>query len=330
MTQIHGGDLDMAMHRFGGAADEWIDLSTGINRIPYPLPAIPSAAWSNLPTLAAIEALNNAARHAYATDAAVVPLPGAQAAIQMLPHLFAPTTVRILAPTYGEYAPAFQACGWRVEIADTLEKLPGADIAVVANPNNPDGRAHAACALRRLAEHVGTLIVDESFADAAPELSLATGGIAGNVIVLRSFGKFYGLAGLRLGFALATPALAKRIATFAGPWPVSGPAIAIGRAALQDDAWRKATIDRLKADARRIDALASHLGWKCEGGTALFRLFRTDNAELAKVRLARARIWSRTFHGAPHWLRLGIPGPEHEWRRLEAALQTASAGSVAK
>lgn len=316
----HGGNLDAAVARFGGAAADWIDLSTGINRRPYPVPPLPAEAWTALPTRAATARLIAAARAAYRAEAAVLPVAGAQAAIQMIPRLRPAGRARVLGPTYNEHAAALRAAGWTVDEVTAPDGLAGADLAVVVNPNNPDGRRLAPDDLRATAYRVGLLVVDESFADAAPELSLATTALPPNLLVLRSFGKFYGLAGLRLGFVLGGAAEVARLDEMAGPWPVCGPAIEVGRLALADRAWADRTSAQLEADARRLDKLAEGAGWRLAGGTPLFRLYETPGAVPAQERLARARIWSRVFPYSDHWLRLGLPGPEPEWDRLGAAL----------
>lgn len=313
----HGGDIDRARARYGGT--DWIDLSTGINRQPWPVPPLPAPVWTDLPTAAARAALMAAARLAFATTAPGLALAGAQAAIQLVPRLAPPGRARVLAPTYNEHAAALRAAGWRVEEVAGPDALAGADLAVVVNPNNPDGRRHDPAALRALAPRVGRLVVDESFADADPALSLAAEAGDG-IVVLRSFGKFWGLAGLRLGFAFADAATVARLDAMAGPWPVSGPALEIGRLALADTAWRRATADRLAAEAHRLDALAAGAGWTLVGGTALFRTYDAGDAGAAQDRLARARIWSRVFPYSGRWIRLGLPGGAAEWARLAAAL----------
>jgi len=318
----HGGNLDAAMARFGGAAGDWIDLSTGINPRPYPVPDIPREAWAALPTEADMAALSEAAAQAYGAGCAIAPVAGAQAAIQMMPALLPPGEARVLGPTYNEHAASLRAAGWQVCEVARADDLAGADLAVIVNPNNPDGRRHAPDALLMLADRVGLLVVDESFADTAPELSVVPQLTreSERVIALRSFGKFYGLAGLRLGFAVGGARHIARLKEMAGPWPVSGPAITIGCAALNDTAWQAETRARLSADAARLDALAAAAGWDLVGGTPLFRLYETGDAAAAQARLARAQIWSRTFPYSPGWLRLGLPGAEDEWTRLEAAL----------
>ncbi len=316
----HGGNIDAAIARYSGAAADWIDLSTGINRLAWPLPPIPAAAWEALPTRAGQDRLVAAARAAYRTGAAILPVAGAQAAIQMIPRLGPPGRARVLSPTYNEHAAALRASGWSVEEVAQPETLAGADHAVVVNPNNPDGRVLSPERLRAIAGQVGRLVVDESFADAAPGSSLAPGPALAGVLVLRSFGKFYGLAGVRLGFVLGPEAEIAALSDMAGPWPVSGPAIEIGAAALADHAWAAGTAARLAADAARLDALAAGAGWRFAGGASLFRLYDTPDAAAAQERLARARIWSRIFPYSRTWLRLGLPGAEPEWTRLAAAL----------
>jgi cobalamin biosynthetic protein CobC len=200
--------------------------------------------------------------------------------------------------------------------------MEGADIAVVVNPNNPDGRRWPPEALAALAARVGRLVVDESFADADPGLSLAPrlAELGERVVILRSFGKFYGLAGARLGFALAGPLTAARLRALAGPWAVGGPAIAIGLAAYADSAWQNETSARLHADSARLHALLASAGWPTVGATALFVTAETGDARAAQSRLARARIWTRAFPYSAGWLRLGLPGTPSEWDRLTAAL----------
>lgn len=315
----HGGDIDTAQARFGGT--DWIDLSTGINRAHYPLPSLPLDVWTALPTVAATARLLAAAGAAYQSQAPILAVAGAQAAIQLIPRLAAPARARILGPTYNEHSAALRSAGWQVDEVTTLTALEGADLAVVVNPNNPDGRKHAPEDLLRLATRVGRLVVDESFADARPDLSLAPKAAQGRLIVLRSFGKFYGLAGVRLGFILGSEADIATLAEMAGPWPVSGPAIAIGAAALSDDGWAQASAAQSYVEVARLDRLAQSAGWKLVGGTELFRLYDTPDAAAAQEKLARHQIWTRIFPYSDHWLRLGLPRQTAEWDRLAAALR---------
>ncbi len=319
----HGGNLDDAITRFGGEVDNWIDLSTGINRRPYPVPEIPPHSWRRLPTQSDVSRLTAAAARAYDTQAAILPLAGAQAAIQLVPRLARTGQAAILAPTYNEHSASLEHHGWRVREVTSVDQIAGADLAVVVNPNNPDGRAHRPEALLDIARTVGLLVVDESFTDATPELSLAARADMPGLVVLRSFGKFYGLAGLRLGFAIGAQETISRLASDAGPWQVSGPAIAIGCAALADVAWRHQTAARLADDVRRLDSLAQRAGWSDACGTHLFRLYTTVDAAATQDQLARHHIWTRRFPWSPVRLRLGLPGCEEEWSRLATALASA-------
>src|SRR5437016_3542932 len=141
-TRDHGGNIDMAMARYGGASADWIDLSTGINRQPYPVPQLPLEVWTTLPTSAAQSRLLQVARAAYRTEATVLALAGAQAAIQIYPRLGRPGYAKVLSPTYNEHAVCLRAAGWAVEEVGCLTALEGADLAVLVNPNSPDGRTH--------------------------------------------------------------------------------------------------------------------------------------------------------------------------------------------
>lgn len=317
----HGGNLDWAMSAFG--AGDWIDLSTGINRRPWPVPALTADCWRNLPTRAAQAGLMAQAVRAWGVSdkASGVALGGAQAAIQMVPLLRPVGHAAVLGPTYNEHAACLEQAGWTVRAVTSVEALHGADFAVVVNPNNPDGRCHNPEALLALSRRVGLLVVDESFGDVTPRLSLLPFAGQDNLLILRSFGKFYGLAGLRLGFAFGTAADIAVLAQRTGPWPVSGPAIEIGRQALADGAWADAMRDQLAADAARADGLARAAGWQMAGGTILFRLYDTGDARAAQDRLAQHRIWSRIFPWSDRLLRLGLPGAEAEWDRLAQALK---------
>jgi len=317
----HGGNLDQAMARYG--AGDWVDLSTGINRRPWPVPELSAAAWRNLPTKAAQMAVVAQAATSWgaAKGVAGVALAGAQAAIQLVPRLRPKGRAAVLGPTYNEHAACLKAEGWQVDTVSDLASLAGADLAIVVNPNNPDGRHFTPDTLLALMGQVGLLVVDESFGDVTPDLSLLPQAGRAGLLVLRSFGKFYGLAGVRLGFAFGDTADIEALSRMSGPWPVSGPAIEIGALALADVAWAKAMRAQLATDAARADALAQGAGWRLAGGSELFRLYDTGNAKAAQDRLARGQIWSRIFPWSDSLLRLGLPGPEPEWQRLQAALR---------
>lgn len=320
----HGGDLDRAKAHFGRS--DWIDLSTGINPVAYRVETIDHSVFATLPTKEDIATLERVTAQAYGTQTSLVALGGAQAAIQLLPRLVEPGTAKVLAPTYNEHAAALRAQGWTVATVPTLPELAGADLAVVVNPNNPDGRRSSPDDLGALAETTGLLVVDESFADPHPERSLAPTlhRHGERVLVLRSFGKFYGLAGLRLGFALGGQQTIDTLRDLAGPWAVNGPAIAVATRALADTDWQARTRKRLRADAQRLDTFALSRGWALVGGTDLFRTYATPDAAQSQNNLAEMGIWTRIFPYSPTWLRMGLPGTPDHWDRVEQALVSSS------
>ena len=237
----HGGDLSAIRRRFPEAPEPWIDLSTGINPVPYPVVELAAETWSRLPTRQQERALVEAAavRYGVRDPATIVAAPGTQALIQLLPRLVAKSRVTVLGPTYEEHAHCWARQGHDVAIVSDFER---ADVTIVVNPNNPTGKLLPQEMLR---QDRGLLIVDEAFVDfLAPSASLA-GNLPANTIVLRSFGKVYGLAGVRLGFAIAEKRIADRIRDELGPWAVSGPALEIGPRALADSAWLQAAATRL-------------------------------------------------------------------------------------
>lgn len=322
MRRDHGGDIDRAAASFGdGTGPEgWIDLSTGINRRPWPVGTLGAHVWRALPTAAATARTARAAAGWLGCDPGrVLPVAGASAAIQLIPRLLPAGRAAVLTPSYNEHAASLRDAGWQVTETRLIEDMAGSDLAVVVNPNNPDGREWQPGTLASLAARVGHLVIDESFADPRPDLSLAPDA-PGNVLILRSFGKFWGLAGLRLGFVVADPALLAPLSAAAGPWPVSGPALEIGATAMADPAWADETVVYHAEAGLRLDRLAMRAGWGLAGGTHLFRLYDTADAAAAQQALARARIWTRRFPYSGRWLRLGIPGDHTEWDRLALAL----------
>lgn len=317
---IHGGNLAAARLAFPNSPEPWIDLSTGINPIAYPVPEVSAASWARLPEENALHLLERTAALAYgiSPDVQMVAAPGTQVLIELLPRLFPAKRVGILGFTYAEHAKCWRAAGAEVTTVEHLDDLQGFDVAIVVNPNNPDGRLIPASDLRTLAETMADagrrLIVDEAFIDVMfPGTSLAPYLAAKGTLLLRSFGKTYGLAGLRLGFAVAGHEDAALIRQAVGLWAISGPAIAIGSKALDDQAWLEATRERLISDAVRLDSVLQKKGWTVVGGTPLYRLVACDDAASIFQRLAEAGILVRAFRDRPHWLRFGLPGIGSEW-----------------
>src|SRR6476469_3070345 len=322
----HGGDLDWAPRRFPDAPEPWVDLSTGINPIAYPLPPLAPEVWARLPQPDELRQLEAVAAGAYgvASGAEVIAAPGTQALIQWLPRVFAAKRVVILETTYREHAAVWRASGATVENVGDIRALADAEVGVLVNPNNPDGRLIAPADLQPLARHFadkgGLLVIDEAFMEATPDHSFAPHLAARGAIILCSFGKMYGLSGLRLGFAISGPELAGALRQALGPWPISGPAIRIALQALDDIHWLTRAQERLARDAARLDALLEQAGFAIIGGTPLFRLVRRPDAADWFERLGRTGILVRCFEARPGELRFGLPGPEEAWSRLEQAL----------
>ena len=306
----HGGRLDAAVFEFGGARENWLDLSTGINPNPYPAAPVSARAMTALPDQGAYQGLIEAARRFWAIPeaATVVPAPGASALIAALPPLLHGQNVSIAQPTYNEHQAAFEAAGWALS-----DDRP--DVQVAVHPNNPDGRLWQSDALT-----AQMAIIDESFADVCPEHSLIHETAHTGRIVLKSFGKFWGLAGLRLGFAIGADPVLDRLAERLGPWAVSGPALEIGTAALSDVSWAKNTRQKLAQEAQKLDQIMLAAGAEYAGGCDLFRLFAVGNALQWHEKLAKQHILTRIFPYSDHYIRLGLPTGDG-WERLQRALR---------
>jgi cobalamin biosynthetic protein CobC len=323
----HGGDLTAARALFPGAPEPFLDLSTGINPNPYPVPELSAEAFTKLPEPAELTRLTSLAAEAYGAPSAehVVAAPGSQILVALAARLLLPGRALVLGPTYAEHARAACLAEHEVEEATSFDQLAQCDLAIVVNPNNPDGRIIPKHKLLALAERVRLLVVDEAFMDAGPQdESLCAAAGRGNIVVLRSFGKFFGLPGLRLSFALASPEIAARLAASLGPWPVSGAALAIAAQALADRAWIEMTRNALAAAAQRLDVLLGGAGLDVAGGTPLFRLVRSESAQALFNHLGKGGILVRRFEEHPTWLRFGLPGNGKDWQRLEAAFAAFS------
>lgn len=316
---LHGGDLGEAMRRFPDAPRPWLDLSTGINLVPYPLPDLPADLWTRLPSRADHDALIEAAaaRYGVKDPSTIVAAPGTQALIQLLPRLWPKSKVAVVGPTYEEHEVSWRRQGHTVRIIGQASEAQDEEVLIVVNPDNPTGRLTAPSELR--APRLLT-VVDEAFADFLPDSASLAGDLPGNAIVLASFGKAYGLGGVRLGFAIAKREIAARLREELGPWAVSGPALKIGRAALSDEAWLQNAARRLTDDGRRLDELLRAAGFAVLGGTPLFRFTRHDDAPGMVQHLGRHGIHVRAFFLAPDRLRFGLPGDEAGFHRLSTAL----------
>ncbi len=315
----HGGGLDAAAARHGGPRAAWLDLSTGINPVPYPAKEVPPSCWTDLPDTAAMARLEAAARRVWQVPetARIIAAPGASALIARLPELTEAASVHIPGPTYNEHAAAFTLAGREVT------EDHAAPARVLVHPNNPDGRLWTAADI--LPGAAALTVIDESFCDVCPQHSLVQHTARPGPLILKSFGKFWGLAGLRLGFAIAHPDTLRSVrgvdlTDLLGPWPVSGPALEIGASALEETGWAEATRARLAEDSARLDDLMQRAGARCVGGTPLFRLFDVGDAAAWQTGLAGGQVWTRRFPYSDRWLRLGLPAPDR-WVQLQRALE---------
>lgn len=311
----HGGRLGDAWALFPHAPRPWLDLSTGVNPQPWTGPRAPDADLSRLPDPMAIAALEAAAARTFGADpACVAAVAGAEAGLRLVPALTGARSADIVSPTYGGHADAWRNAGIAPR-AVSLADAAAADALVVVNPNNPDGAVRAPA---DLADGRRWLVVDESFVEVAPELSVA-GRRLPRTLVLRSFGKFYGLPGVRLGFIVAEPATAARARALVGDWPIGADAVAMGQAAYLDRDWQAATRRSLAAASARLDGLLSSAGFAIAGGTSLFRLTSAADAPRRFLRLAERGILARPFAHDERLLRFGLP-PADAWDRLAGAL----------
>ncbi|SDB61051.1 threonine-phosphate decarboxylase CobD [Pseudomonas sp. NFACC13-1] len=320
----HGGRLRNAARQYGIAEADWLDLSSGLAPWPFDVPAIPQRAWARLPETD--DGLEQAACDYYgALD--VLPVAGSQMAIQLLPRLRRSGKVGVLSPCYAEHAEAWRRSGYIVR--EVLEAevdffLDSLDVLVVVNPNNPTGLSLAPARLldwhARLAQRGGWLVVDEAFMDVTPALSLAAYTHLVGLIVLRSFGKFFGLAGVRLGFVLAERRLLKLLAEQVGPWAVSGPTRVLGQACLLDSAAHEDQRQRCEATSQRLALLLERHGFKPQGGCGLFQWLVTEHAHGLHDFMAHRGILLRLFVNTTS-LRFGLPADDSEFLRLEQAFE---------
>jgi cobalamin biosynthesis protein CobC len=323
----HGGRLREAAAHYKIPLANWLDLSTGINPHAWPVPALSPECWQRLPESG--DGLEAAAADYYG-NSNLLPVAGSQAAIQLLPMLLPRAVVACISPLYAEHPKAWTQAGHRLRFLQNA-LLPRALSAatpyvLLCNPNNPTADRHphdiAVDAAKQLKKRGGWLIVDEAFIDATPEHSLTP--LAGteeapNLIVFRSLGKFFGLAGARVGFLFAAPDLLGKMAELMGPWAVAGPSREAARLALADTDWQAATRPRLQATSQRLHQLLAPLGEV--KSTALFAALSSAHSGELHEYLAGQGILTRRFEQQP-LLRFGLPGSENEWQRLSAALST--------
>lgn len=334
----HGGNIDSASKQWGIAREKWLDLSTGVSpRAWQPPTELPEHILRAMPYPS--EDLLNAARRYY-NNARPLALPGSQAAIQLLPQCF--TNARVLMPSlcYAEHAHHWQAhdCHYFKQaepgaLARAMQQHQP-DVLLLVNPCNPCGFRYSRQTLLDLlaqqAARGGYLIVDEAFADTDPSESIADVQHQ-RLIVLRSIGKFFGLAGLRLGFVLAADAMRQQLAELLGPWPVSGVSEYWGALALEDQQWQSEQRLRIQAwshaqEQLLVDALGEDFVLRNSGLFISARVSQ-ERVEAVYQQCAAQGILLRRFSEDPELLRLGLCSAE-DLPRLAAALQNHASGNA--
>ncbi|MFK7902101.1 MAG: threonine-phosphate decarboxylase CobD [Nitratireductor sp.] len=331
---FHGGGLDAAIAQWGGDKANWLDLSTGINPNPYSNLRVDIGSFSRLPDSGTKAELLDAARAYYGLDdnAHLIAGNGTQALIEILPKALGAQKIGIISPTYGEHAHVWKKAGAEVLELDSDGELPRVldtlDALVVVNPNNPTAQCFEPEQLREFAKHLsknnGTLIVDEAFCDTRPELSLAD-ALPENAIVLKSIGKFFGLAGIRLGFAACHGKHMPMIEQHIGPWMVNGVALEVGTRALKDTLWQTRTIETLNELSDNQSTVLKNSGLKISGANALFIYVEHAKANKIFEGLAKRNILVRQFKEREGFLRIGLCKDQTQLDRLDKALNEVMA-----
>lgn len=332
----HGGALKQAAQYFNIALADWLDLSTGINPHAWPVPTIPCRIWQRLPEDDA--ALREAARNYYGVQHCVA-LPGSQYGIQQLPEFICQQiernrqSIQVLTvrPSYFEHEKNWRRVGCQVKSVSREaieENIDQCQVLVLVNPNNPSGDVFSIETLCRwhaeLRKRQGFLIIDEAFMDCQPENSLALMANQPGLVILRSFGKFFGLAGLRLGFLLAEQGFCREWQKILGPWAVSYPTQYVAIEALKDAYWQKIMRKNIHASWARLGIMLKQKGLSPHGGqSTLFQWVRTEQAEQIYSQMARQGVLLRLFKD-PLSLRIGLPEKEQDWQRLEESLSKLS------
>lgn len=332
---VHGGAVSSAMARFPEAPAPWVDLSTGINPHPWPVEQVAAVDWTRLPDPQHLAELEATAAQYFGVDAPhVCATPGSELCLRLLAHAGLPAPFTCLWPAYRTHAEGLPDC-YLASPEELAERARAPGTLLLANPNNPDGRLLTADQLLEIAatkrDAKGWLVVDEAFIDAHPVASIAAKVWGGRreqdelpVVVLRSFGKFFGLPGLRLGFLIGPRGIVAHMKALLGSWPVNAAAVEIGRRAYADGAWQAQARDRLQEEAARLKALLRGNGLEPQGNSPLFQLLEVGEGRGGAIRLfehlAGYGILTRPFSYNPRWLRLGLPASAADYERLEAAL----------
>ena len=323
--QEHGGNAAEVAEIYGFTPKEMLDLSTGISPLSYPAQDISAKVWQGLPTDKALQDCLHAARKFYhiLPKQDVMAGAGTQSLLQLIPSLISPLgEVWVAMPGYNEHGPAWQRAGHKVSYSDTMPQT--AQSAVIVMPNNPTGD-YDLSRMRSVAdatlERGGWLVIDGAFAHPNDEALISTVGLRENIVHLRSFGKFFGLAGLRLGFAIGEPRFIERLTIEAGPWAVNAAALRIGTQALADINWQAQHLAFLVKQSNRMAALLQNYGFNIRGSTNLFQTITLPEAAALHTHLASHRIWTRHFTAWPDLLRFGLPATNEDFGQLAECIK---------
>ena len=325
----HGGNSDQAAAHFGHDANNMLDLSTGISPRAYPTADVTAQSWNQLPSHSQLDTCLAAARRAYEVPEKLGIMAGAgtQSLLQFIPSLLpCGGIVWIDEPTYNEHRPAWEAAGHQVITGDA--NLGKAQSAVIVAPNNPTGKfVHDAimATAKQTAATGGIMLIDGAFAMPAaadPAASDLLGALVAfpHVVHIRSFGKFFGMAGLRLGFAIGAAVHMDQLQRCVGPWAVSSVALDIGNTALNDTVWQAQHSQFLRQQTEQLQMVLTRANLKILGGTTLFQTVKTSRANHLHDHLAKAAIWTRKFSQMPDLLRFGVPANEADFARLSESL----------
>ena len=340
----HGGDVASAARKYQRPIEQWLDMSTGISPWAYPVPGLSVDVWRNLPP--PTDNLLSAASEYYQVDqSAIIPTPGSQVSIRLLPQLLKASTVAMPVLGYQEHARSWSMAGHDLcyyrDTHELLELVKTKKVthAVIINPNNPTGECIDRAIIDTvLAQLQGTLIVDEAFIDTAvPNKQLvSTVGIESRkLITLRSVGKFFGLAGLRIGFAVGSHPLLKQLHSLLDPWSISHASMVVTEQALRDTSWQAHQRQRLQTASDQFGLLLLQLAQCLTSDigevkhriehTLLFHTIFADKQALIDFhhRLAELGVWTRLFNegDGEGWLRFSLPENYHEFKqRVEPVL----------
>ncbi|MFZ5814749.1 MAG: threonine-phosphate decarboxylase CobD [Bacillota bacterium] len=336
---LHGGDLVAASRRWGIPPERFLDFSANINPLGPPPAALEAArsalaGVANYPEPFARSLRAALARHHGLPEEAVLVGNGAAEVLYLLLRQAAGRRVALPAPGFAEYGRAARAAGAELLTypPDRPTPPPGlrqGDWLILCNPHNPTGGIYDPGQVLALAEQTpATLLVDEAFID------LTEPGEAGsvipavlrrpNLVVARSLTKFYALPGLRIGYAVAPPAMVAALDGARDPWSVSSLAQAAALAALADEAFAARTREWVRAERPFLAAaLAGLPGYTVCPPAANFVLVRAPQpAHAVQERLGPQGILirdCRSFEGlTPFHMRLAVRTREENLRLLEA------------